>query len=369
MAERMTAPTWRPEDRLENIGYAPLKPITSETTKTDKVMDCYTMSEVEREYVRFLWDPYIPAGKLTLLEGDPGIGKTWISIALACCIAGGETLPGMKGSHVPQKVLYATCEDGIHDTLKGRIEDFGANFEAQSNIFCPKDLFTLDEDCLQMLQNTLDEFACGIVFIDPIVGYLEAGMDMNKANEVRSVMKKLHAIAEHTGAAIIAIRHLRKSPAGGKGKGNTLYDGIGSIDFTGAARSVIQVRQDKLGQCYIAHEKSNLAFKGPRLAYSVDYTEEFGVCPFKWTGEYSDADFDDGSSVCTTRKKDECSTFIFDLLRDGEQPAVQLREDCLKAGYSVSTIKRAKKECGVLSKKLGNGGWVWYLEAREGIAT
>lgn len=361
---RMKAPIW--PEKEEEREYGEAHP-SNDTRPHVRIMACTSLAEVIPEYVKFLWNPYIPAGKLTIIEGDPGIGKTWVSMALASAIAGGQPLPGMQSAHTNQKVLFCTAEDGLADTLVPRLLALGTDIEALSNIFAPTELFTLDATGIARLEETMIDYAAGIVFIDPLVAYLGAKMDMNKANEVREVMAGLAAVAERTGAAIIAIRHLRKA-GGGQGPGKEIYAGMGSIDFTAAARSVVSVTQDKLGTNIISHIKSNLAFKGPRLTYAIDYTEDDGVCPFKWTGEYVDPSLDDGSDVCTTqRKRDDCATLLFDLLRDGEQPASEMKEACLSSGYKMGTIKNAKREAGVESKKLGNGNWVWYLEAREGL--
>ncbi len=362
MAERRTAPNW-PKELPPTKG--PFKPQLKEYTP--RLMKHVIGCDIEEEEIEWIWEPYIPKGKLTIIEGDPGIGKSWITCVIAKAIAEGGLLPGMPHARPPAKVILCSAEDGIADTQVPRLNLLGANMETKSRIVFIDEIFQLDLHGVQDLKLIIEEYSVAIVFIDPIQAFLGTKMDMNKTNEVRALMTSLAIIAEDTGCAIIAVRHLRKAGAGQSGK--DIYAGSGSIDFTASARSVLAVTTARDGQPLVKHIKSNLRAKGPVLAYDLNDNSDFGISPFSWIESYVELVEDvRGPKVCTTRKREDCADFIFDLLKDGNKPAAAMTSLCLKEGYKMGTIKRAKKDRDVLSKKLGNGNWVWYLKDREGFA-
>lgn len=327
------------------------------------------IDDVECEDVRWLWFPYIPAGKLTLIEGDPGIGKSWISCAIAKAVAGGEALPGQEGKPLlpPQRVLLASAEDGLADTIAPRLRAMGANLKM---IDCVDDPFTLDKKGIERLELTIQDAVATIVFIDPIVAYLGGKVDMNNANEVRDVMAPLSKAAEHTGCAIVAIRHLRK--AGGK---NGLYRGIGSIDFTAAVRSVVAVEYGRDGKTKLfRHIKHNLTPAGPTLSFYMDSKpvlnaegQETGLYSpgeFHWGQAFEDDEYGPAPGVNrTTKARAKAQQFLIDFLKDGPKPALDVIRAAEAAGYTETTLKRAKNGIVVSDKELNQ--WVWRLTVPE----
>ena len=359
-----TAPKWTKAQKKP----IPVKGAPSGEPRPPKLLACSLLSEVEPEYIKWLWYPYIPAGKLTIIEGDPGLGKSWIGCAIAKAIAGGLTLPGMKHALPPAKVLLAGAEDGVADTLVPRLIAMKADL---GKIFHIDDIFILDKHGLRSLESTMVEYAVAIVFIDPLVAYLGGKMDMNKANEVREVMEGLKQVSERTGAAIVVIRHLRK--AGGKGK--DIYAGLGSIDFTAAARSVLMVTETKKGENIISHIKHNNTARGQAMSYAInkgpedpEHPGQYGPGDFEWTGWYKGADEEatmEPQKVCTKSKRKKCEAFLFDLLRDGSKSASECQSLLLAAGFKMSTIKLAKK--GLVGSDKQENGWIWYLTDRGDI--
>ncbi len=362
MKERRTAPNWPKEDPITKGFFA-----TQKQKYIPRMMKHVIGCDIEEEEIMWLWSPYIPRGKVTLIEGDPGIGKSWTTCMIAKAVAEGSFLPGQSVGFPPAKVLLCSAEDGIADTQVPRLNQLGTSRDAMSRIIFIDEIFQLNYNGVQDLKHIIEEYSISVVFIDPIQAYLDTKMDMNKTNEVRALMTILAEVAYDTGCAIVAIRHLRKSGAGQSNK--EIYAGSGSIDWTASARSVIAITTARDGQPIIKHIKSNLKPKGPVLAYNLDDNAEFGISPFTWVTDYAELPEDVREpKISTTRKREDCADFIFDLLKDGEKSATEMRAICLKEGYKMGTIKNSKKERNVLSKKLGNGDWVWYLKDREGIS-
>lgn len=159
------------------------------------------------EEVKWLWRPYIPRGKLTLSEGDPGIGKSWKALALATAVSNGRGLPGETRQREPETVLLLTAEDGLADTIRPRLDALGADVERVHAIY---GYAVLDDEGLAELERHISDVNPALVIIDPLVAYMGAGIDINKANQVRSITAKLATLAEKHGAAILAVRHLTK---------------------------------------------------------------------------------------------------------------------------------------------------------------
>lgn len=329
-------------------------------------------ADVEPEFTRWVWYPYIPAGKLTLLEGDPGIGKSWITCAIATALSNGTPLPGQNQALPPQKVLLASAEDGIADTIVPRLSNLGARLQ---NIAIVKGPFTLDREGIKRLAETMRMFSATMVFIDPLVAYLGSKVDMNKANEVRDVMQGLAVAAEASGCAVVAVRHLRKAKGG-----KAIYQGLGSIDFTAAVRSSLMVTKRDDGVKIMMHIKSNLAPSGPTLSYSLNEkaetiervdddgflrVETVGTNSFQWG--LSTDDLPDLLRAVSTRKRtyEREKEFIFEQLRDGSRSALVMEAAAGAAGLSWTAVKRAKE--GVAVSRKTPGGWIWELVERSGF--
>lgn len=329
------------------------------------------MDEVECVPVRWLWYPYIPAGKLTIIEGDPGIGKSWISCAIAKAVAGGEALPGQEGRPLapPQRVLLCSAEDNPSDTIGPRLREMGANLKLIDYV---DQAFTLTHDGIAGLEETMRSVAATIVFIDPIVAYLGGKMDMSQANEVRDVMTPLARAAEHTGCAIVVVRHLRKA-----GADNALYKGLGSIDFTAAVRSVLAVQYARDGKTpIIRHIKHNLTPAGPTLSYGVEPGAElldaegrptgiWSVGKFQWGPVFEEDEYGPGKTIDRRPKSyAKAQEFLIAFLKDGPKPALEIIRAAEAAGISEKTLKRAKQGIAVSDKELNQ--WVWKLTVPDG---
>lgn len=302
------------------------------------------VADVEREDVKFVWYPYIPAGKLTLIEGDPGLGKSWIGCDIAARLSTGTPFPGEDGPRIPQKVLILSAEDGIAETIRPRLEALGADL---TKVYADDEPFTFTPQKMEKLEMVMGRVPAAITFIDPIVGYMGGKMDMHRANEVRELMSQLQGAAKRTGSAVILVRHLRK--AGGQ---NAKYRGIGSIDFTAAVRSQLQVGETKTGTTFMEHVKHNLSPAGPALRYEVVDGK------FQWTGGM-DWRSEEKKKVSTKARVDVAG-FLQKCLADGPKTGSRVIHEALEAGISESLLM--KRKTGVAhSRKIGNV-WMWELD-------
>ena len=230
------------------------------------------MNEVEAEEVKWLWYPYIPFGKITVMQGDPGDGKTTAVLSIAAALTTGTALPESKVAAEPMSVIFQTAEDGLGDTVKPRLVQSGADCER---------VIVIDESDNELslsdvrIEQAIIETGAKLFILDPLQAYLGADVDMHRANEIRPVLKRISGVADKTGCAILVIGHLNK------GMGKSQYRGLGSIDIQAAARSVLTVGRVK-GKKYtraIAQGKNNLAPEGETIGFELD-----PATGFRWLG-------------------------------------------------------------------------------------
>jgi hypothetical protein len=329
---------------------------------------------VQPEEVSFLWKPYLPLRKVTLLDGDPDIGKTFLALAIAAAITRGWPLPGEdgvpRGTREPANVLYMTAEDGLADTLRPRLDAMGGDpsrFHVadgwRSEDGQTGDLITLKD--LDVLEDALLRVKPSLFALDPLFAYLGTNVDAYRPNETRPIMTRLMRLAEFFDCAVIAIRHLRKAEAV-----KAIYRGLGSIDFTAAVRSILFVGEDpeQKGRRVMAHAKSNLAAKGASLAYEV--TPE--GC-FRWAGlsGLSAEDLASPQAEDPRPQRAKATDFLRSTLAEGRVRQPHVEELAKEAGISTTTLKRAKSDLGVISEHVGDkgqsGGGEWYWRLPDGF--
>ena len=305
------------------------------------------MSDVELTPVEWLWKPYLPFGKLSVLQGNPGEGKTYFAMHLAAACTNGKLLPNMERME-PFNVIYQTAEDGLGDTVKPRLIEAGADLDRVLVIDDSEVQLTLSDE---RIEKAIVENNARLVIIDPIQAYLGADVDMNRANEVRPIFMRLGQVAQRTGCAILLIGHLNKA-AGMQ----SLQRGLGSIDIAAAVRSVMFIGKLKHDPTMriLTHEKSSLAPPGASLAFSLG--DEGG---FRWVGEYDITADEMLSGIEPQRetKTQQAKDLICALLAGGKQV---LSEDIDKAALERDipgrTVRDAKRELGdALKSKIVEG--------------
>ena len=329
------------------------------------------MESVKVEQIEWLLYPFIPFGKVTIIQGDPGEGKTTMVLQIIAKLTRGEPILLNKKSQKeaqqdseenlkqevlsqdnpiqPVNVIYQTAEDGLGDTIKPRLLAAGAD--------CSRVLVIDDrEQPLTMVDVRLEEAImqtkARMVVLDPIQGFLGTDVDMHRANEIRPLMKRVAVLAEKYHCAIILIGHMNKNS-----NGKSSYRGLGSIDFQAAARSVLIVGRlkDEPETRVMCHVKSSLAPEGKSVAFRLD--KETG---FQWIGEY-DISADDLLSGDTRGQKSRIAKeFLLDILADGGMAQKKIEEEASKQGIKKKTLRNAKQELEIDSVKRGNQ-WFWIL--------
>ena len=305
------------------------------------------MSDVELTPVEWLWKPYLPFGKLSVLQGNPGEGKTYFAMHLAAACTNGKLLPNMERME-PFNVIYQTAEDGLGDTVKPRLIEAGADLDRVLVIDDSDVQLTLSDE---RIEKAIIENNARLVIIDPIQAYLGSDVDMNRANEVRPIFMRLGQVAQRTGCAILLIGHLNKA-AGMQ----SLQRGLGSIDIAAAVRSVMFIGKLKHDPTMriLTHEKSSLAPPGASLAFSLG--DESG---FRWVGEYDITADEMLSGIEPQRetKTQQAKDLICTLLAGGKQVLSEdIDKAALERGIPGRTVRDAKRELGdALKSKIVEG--------------
>ena len=323
--------------------------INMENEKTE--LKIIRMSDIESQEIKWLWYPFIPYGKLTIVQGDPGDGKTTMILNLAAKLSNGESLEAGMDLEKNMTIIYQTAEDGLADTVKPRLEKAGANCERILVIDeSDKSLSMIDERIEEALKAT----GAKMLILDPIQAYLGGGMDMNRANEAREMTKRLGQLAEKYECAIILIGHMNKA-AGNK----AAYRGMGSIDFYAVARSVILVGrvEGEPNIRAVVQIKNNLAEFGHPKAFNLS---DKG---FEWMGDYDiTADEVLGGVAPKANKLEQAKRLLIELAETNNMMlSSEILELATEEDISKRTMETAKKELGIKAKKINNA-WYWLLE-------
>ncbi|MBM6947992.1 AAA family ATPase [Mordavella massiliensis] len=323
----------------------------------EETVEIIRMSEVDTQTVEWLWEPYIPFGKVTIVQGNPGEGKTTFALRLAAACTNRKPFPHMA-AHEPFNVIYQTAEDGLGDTIKPRLMEAEADLDRVLVIDESNQGLSLSDE---RIERAIRQTGARLIILDPIQAYVGEKTDMNKANEIRPMFRRLADVAERTGCAVILIGHLNKA-AGGQ----SAYRGLGSIDFRAAARSVLLIGRVKRepNVRVIVHDKSSLAPEGKPVAFCLD--PETG---FSWIGEY-DITADEllsGAGGNTATKTEQAEKLILDLLADGKELASEeIVKAAAEAGISERTVQNAKRNMGdILGARRVGGQWYNFIKKKQ----
>ena len=305
--------------------------ITIKVPEAEELVPMLCYEDIEQTSVDWLWFPYIPFGKLTIIQGNPGEGKTYFAMMLTAACTNRKLFPNMEDIE-PFNVIYQTAEDGMGDTIKPRLVEAGADLSRVMVIDDTEEALTLSDD---RIEKAVRQNQVRLVIIDPVQAFIGADVDMNRANEVRPVFRKLGMIAEKTECAIVLIGHLNKS----SGTQST-YRGLGSIDIMAAVRSLIfigKVRKDPTTRVLI-HEKSSLAPPGETMAFKLGDEEGF-----RWVGAYeisADELLDGKEGKATETKLERGAKLIRELLADKKEISIrELDEKAKEQGISGRTMR------------------------------
>lgn len=315
-------------------------------------------SKVKTKHVEWLWYPYIPFGKITIIQGDPGEGKSTFAINLISMITNGAAIPFTGKTIEPSAVVYQNSEDGKEDTIVPRMKACGTNLDMVAYIDETDTSLDMGDT---RLERAIEETNARLIILDPIQSYL-GDTDMNRAADIRPLFNKLSAIAQRKNCAVILIGHMSKS---GTSKG--LYRGLGSIDIAAVARSVLLISKIEDDLRILAPIKNNLAPIGDSILFQI-----YEGSKIKWIktckttaeqvmlGDISDIE---GSS----NKILHAMNIISFCIKNGNKKAVDINNECANQGISKRTIDCAKAKLGIVSTKTKDG-WIWdlaHVEATE----
>ena len=331
------------------------------------------LADVVPKRVRWLWPGRIPLGKVTVLDGDPDLAKSLLTLDLAARVTRNSAMPDGSFSDLgePRGVVLLSAEDDAEDTIRPRLDAAGADVKHIVILVGVKDSRgergpTVAD--LDALEEAIRSTTAALVVVDPLMAHLPDERDSHRDQDVRRALAPLAALASRTGAAVIVIRHLNKGSGG-----NPLYRGGGSIGIIGAARSALLVAPDPDApdgdRRILVVTKRNLAAATPALAYRVEAPE--GVPRIVWEGP---TEHTAGALLAVQLPEEERSAqddavaFLTDVLGGGDLPAVRVKAAARQAGIAERTLERARSRAGVVTRRQGFGReavYVWSLHARQ----
>lgn len=305
-------------------------------------------TDITEKPVKWLWYPYIPLGKITIMQGNSGIGKTMLALNIAAALSNGEQLPGDNEHREPISIIYNTAEDGLGDTIKPRLRSAGADLTRINTINERVNTVTMTDE---RIENSVCELGAKLLILDPIQAYLGAKTDMNKANEVRPIFAQLGRVAEDNECAIVLIGHKGKNQMYGE-----LQSLLGSTDQVAAARSVLTVTKHPNDKTLslINHTKSSLSASGKSLTFSIDENGKI-----VW-GDFVDCTNNGDDTEERTTKREFAKDFLREILASGSVSANEIYSAANEKQISDKTLQRSKKELGIVSYSEG-GMWFWKL--------
>jgi len=328
------------------------------------------LSGVEPEKVSWLWPSWLALGKLALVDGDPGLGKSAMTLDLAARVSSGKALPDGSRCEAGGVVLLS-AEDGLADTIRPRLDAAGADTSKILSLATVPDeeghdrLPSIPED-LGLIERGIRRVGARLVVVDPLMAFLSGNTNSHRDQDVRRALAPLAGLAERTGASVLVVRHLNKAAAN-----NPLYRGGGSIGIIGAARMAFVVGKDPQDKDrrVLASTKNNLAVQPKSLMFALEEAEG-GAVRVDWLG-HTDVSAKDLLSTPQDQEhadaRSEAAEFLSDVLANGPVPSTDVIEGAKDAGISEKTLRRAKETMGVVSYREGGvgrrgaGRWVWKL--------
>ena len=307
-------------------------------------------SSVTETPVDWLWYPYIPFGKITLIQGDPGCGKSTLMMSIISAVSNGSFAPDGRKLKQPMHVIYQCSEDGLSDTIKPRLIAAGADCANVAFLDEEINWVTLNDDSVR---RAIADFNAKLLVIDPIQAYLGEA-DIASASGMRKVLRQLSLWAAMYDCAVVLIGHLNK-----KQSSKELYRSLGSIDLVAAARSVIQVEHMEDDAISVVHHvESSLSPKGRDLFFSIDSSrklEWLDIDPDKYPS--TDVSYEVQEKMT---KQARAADILRVMLADGPVAVSEIRTLFMKENISERTIMSTKKQMGIKSIKR-DGAWYWQL--------
>ena len=315
-------------------------------------------SDVTAMPVNWLWEPYIAIGKITLLQGDPGCGKSTMMMNLIAELSKGGATPDGRAFGAPQRIIYQCSEDGAKDTIKPRLVAAGA--DCRNIAFIDEDVYsglTLDDE---RIRDAIIEWKPRLVIVDPIQSYIGNDSDLQMAGKARKLMRRIGMWASTYNCAIVLIGHFSK-----KEGPKDLYRGLGSIDVVAAARSVLQVeKSDEDEDIRIVKQvKNSLNSKGADLMFAIRPSTGF-----QWLGVAERIETQSLSEITLETipktKHELAALLIKKALANGAVESMEIKRIMAEYRIGDKTMNEVKTELGIKPyKKMRT--WYWVLPGEE----
>ena len=338
--------------------------------KTSKVVSvCF--ADINPEPINWLWPEYIALGKITLIAGDPGLGKSLITSMLAATVSKGYNWP-LNGSSSPVgNIILLSAEDDPADTIRPRLDAAGTDCnrvhiiksieEVDTTGGVTNRIFSFRRDIVALEESLSALTDCKLVVIDPVSAYLD-GTDGNSNSDIRGLFTPLAGLAAKYKVAVVLIQHLNKGSGG-----SALYRPMGSLAFIAAARAAFIVTKDPDNphRRMFMPAKNNLAKENSGLAYSIVEAEN-GAPVIAWEPEPITITADEALAIPQFNEErtatDDAVNFLKNLLSAGPVSAVEADKQARQLGIGNKPLRSARGKLGIKPIKTGfSGGWVWAL--------
>lgn len=347
----------------------------TEAAKNDWRVNAVSASHITPTAIRWAWPGWLALGKLTILAGAGGTGKTTLTIGLAATMTCGGRWPDGEIFNERRSVIIWSSEDDPSDTIVPRLIAAGADLnkvyilQGRINGLGESMPFDPAKD-IDLLAAELERIGdVGMIMIDPIVSAV-AG-DMHRANDVRRALQPVVDMAEHYGCAVLGITHFSKGSAGN----NPAERVLGSQAFGALARTVlVAAKEEESDLRVLARAKSNIATDSGGCSYVIEQcTVGAGIPATRvlWGDKIEGSAREILGQIETqpseeANEREEAEQFLINLLANGPVPTRQVKADANGAGFAWRTVERAKKTLGVEAVKIGmKEGWVWRLGTED----
>ena len=347
--KRLQGSTYDPEGRLAEV-----QPQTAPSEKP-QVIGARRMADIKPERIHWLWPGHLAAGKLSLLIGDPGLGKSTLTCEIVARFSRGEAFPGAEAPSSP--IVGGLCcpEDDPADTIRPRLDAAGMD---EQRVFVIDDVRTIPDD-LPKLEELIRQHSIGLVVLDPIMSFLSGKHDSHRDQDVRRALTPLVELAQRTNCAVLAVMHQNKRQGVA-----AMYRAGGSIGFVGLARTAMMLGRDRDDpeQRVLAQVKNNLTKE--RKAHRLQLVTPPGheAAAIKWLGE-CDLSADDlcgpPESAESRSAIDDAKEFLREQLADGPKTRAEVLSAAKSEGHSDRTMRRARRDL-----RIANGP-VWTLPADQ----
>ena len=313
-------------------------------------------SSIAETAIDWLWYPYIPFGKITLVQGDPGCGKSTLMMNIISAVSNGSFAPDGRRLKKPMHAIYQCSEDGAGDTIKPRLTAAGADCTKVAFLDEEMDWLTLDDE---RIRRAIADFNAKLLVIDPVQAYL-GDADISNASGMRKKLRQLAIWAGMYDCAIVLIGHLNK-----KQSSKDLYRSLGSIDLIAAARSVLQIEEvsDEPGIKAVRHVKCSLAPKGRDLFFTIDHDRCIQWIERDQSDEMPTSE-ELGVSIVKMSKQAQAAEVLKVLLKDEPMKSSEVQALFKRENISEKTLLLTKKNLGIRSVKR-DGVWYWLLPSSD----